>query len=240
MRTRSALPSLLTISNLFCGFMSIFYAMNGKLVSAAWLIVIAGLLDAFDGKIARFFEIPSNFGVQFDSVVDVCSFGVAPAVLMLFYYEDLLDNRWLPFFVCFLFLMCGALRLARFNLTAEGLDKLNFTGLPIPTAAGTLAAYIIFSLNAWNSNHEPHVAIGLSVMLSFLMVSSFEYESFPKFTFETKRDRVKLAIALSVVFLVVFFTDELFFPLALGFSLSGAVRWLFIQITGRETVKVRN
>ena len=81
MRKRYALPNLVTVCNLLCGFLSIFYATQGRLLPAAWLIVIAGFIDAFDGKIARFIDAPTDFGVQFDSLADVCSFGVAPAVL---------------------------------------------------------------------------------------------------------------------------------------------------------------
>ena len=240
MRKRSALPSLITICSLFCGFLSIFYTIHGKLLPAAWLIVIAGFLDAFDGKVARFFDTPSNFGIQFDSLTDICSFGVAPAILMLHYYQDLLDVRWLPFAACFLFLLCGALRLARFNTGLKGFEKENFSGLPIPAAAGTFAAYIVFTQRVWESAHEPQVAISLCAMLSFLMISTFEYEAFPKFTFGSRKDRLKLAVSLGIILLVIIYTDEVFFPLALFYSLSGVIRWLFNLITDREVADIRN
>ena len=105
MRKRAAVPSMVTLCNLCCGFLSIAYAIDGKLVPAAWLIVIAGFLDAFDGKLARLIDSPSNFGVQFDSLSDICSFGVAPAVLMFQYLQGLLDAMWKPFAACFLFLL---------------------------------------------------------------------------------------------------------------------------------------
>lgn len=240
MRTRSALPSLFTVGNLFCGFLSIFYATQGRLVPAAWLIVIAGFLDAFDGKIARFINVPSPFGMHFDSLVDICSFGVAPAVLMFQYYQDLMLIRWLPFAACFLFLLCGTLRLARFNTRYKGPEKEDFSGLPIPSAAATLAAYIIFTQRVWESTREPQIAISLCAMISFLMISPFEYPAFPRFTFDTNKDRVRLALSFVALLLVVIYTEEAFFPIALAFSVSGAARWLFNLITDREVADIRN
>lgn len=240
MRARSALPSLVTICSLFCGFLSIFYSVNGKLVPAAWLIVIAGFMDAFDGKLARFFDTPSNFGVQFDSIVDICSFGVSPAVLMLHYYANLGTVLWIPFSACFLFLLCGSLRLARFNMELKGFEKGNFTGLPIPSAAGALAAYVVFTQGVWSSEHELRVAISLCAMLSFLMISTFEYAVFPRLSLETTQDRLKLFVLLSVIVIMVFYTDEFFFPLAFGYALSGVVRWLFYLVTDREVADIRN
>jgi len=240
MRTRSVVPSLITVCNLFCGFLSIFYAAHGRLLPAAWLIVIAAFLDAFDGKVARFIDAPSQFGVNFDSLADVCSFGVAPAILMFHYYEGLLSVRWLPFAVCFLFLLGGALRLARFNVQLKGFEKENFTGLPIPSAAVALSSYVVFTQRVWESAHEPHIAISLCAMLSFLMISTFEYQAFPKFNFGTYRDRLKLAFYLVVVLLLVFYTDEIFFPFAFAYAVSGPVRWLFNLVTDREVADIRN
>ena len=240
MRKRSVVPSLITVCNLFCGFLSIFYTVQGKLLPAAWLIVIAAFLDAFDGKIARFIDAPSQFGVNFDSLADVCSFGVAPALLMFHYYDNLLSVRWLPFGVCFLFLLCGALRLARFNTQLKGFEKENFSGLPIPSAAVTLASYIVFTQRVWESAHEPHIAISLCAMISFLMVSTFEYQAFPKFQFSTTKDRLKLVCYLVAVLLMVIYTDEVFFPLAFVYAISGAIRWLFNLITDREVADIPN
>ena len=234
MKKRIVMPNLFTVCTLLCGFLSIAYASQGRLVPAAWLIVIAGFLDAFDGKIARLLDAPSRFGVQFDSLADVCSFGVAPAVLMFSYYTDLLAIRWLPFTVCFFFLLCGALRLARFNMQQEDFDKDDFNGLPTPPAAATLAAFIVFTQRVWESSHEPQVAVPLCVMISLLMISPFNYPAFPKFSFETRRDRARLILALTAAVLIILFTDEAFFPIALCFALSGAARWLFNLVTHRE------
>lgn len=245
MTKRAALPSLFTICNLFCGFLAIYYASEGRLVPAAWLIVIAGFLDAFDGKIARLFDDGSDdgqFGLQFDSLADVCSFGVAPAVLLLHYFEPLLATRWLPVLVAFLFVLAGAFRLARFNVRhedAETGEKPDFIGLPIPVAAATLASYIIFSQRVWESAREPHVALSLGAFLAFLMVSPFSYPSFPRFTFGTARDRFRLGLSLTALICVVIATEEAFFPVALAFCLSGAIRWVIHLATDREVADLR-
>ena len=248
MTKRAAVPSLFTICNLFCGFLSIYYAAEGRLVPASWLIVVAGFLDAFDGKIARLFDDGSDdgqFGLQFDSLADICSFGVAPAVLMLHYFEPLLTIRWLPFLVALVFLLCGALRLARFNVHRDEVDeededavKPDFIGLPIPVAAATLAGYIVFSQQVWESTREPHVALSLCAFLAFLMVSPFDYPAFPRFTFETPRDRFRIALSLGAAILVVISTDEAFFPVAMAFCLSGAVRWVVHIVTDREIADI--
>ena len=240
MKTRAAVPSLFTIFNLLCGFLSIFYAAEGRLVPAAWLIVIAAFLDAFDGKLARLFNTPSQFGVQFDSLADICSFGVAPAFLLVCYFDEPLAFKWLPFAVSFLFLLCGTLRLARFNTQLEGYEKEDFTGLPIPSAAVTLAAFVVFTRRVWESTHEPQMAITLCALLALLMVSSLEYPAFPKFTFSTGKDRVRLAVFLGGMTLIALFTEEAFFPLAMAYGLSGPVHWLFHLITDRETADIHN
>ena len=242
---KSAIPNLFTVTNLACGFLSIYYAANGKLVSAAWLIVIAGFLDAFDGKLARLIDPEaesSEFGLQFDSLADICSFGVAPSVLMLHYFDPMINLTWVPLLAAFLFLLSGAFRLARFNTKHEDHEeheqdvKPDFVGLPIPVAAATLCAFVIFSQRVWESTREPHAALSLCALLALLMISPFDYPSFPRFTFETVTDRIRIALSLAAMVIIFLFTEEAFFPVSLAFCLSGGLRWLFHQITGREVV----
>jgi len=237
--------------------LSIHYASNGKLVSAAWLIVIAAFLDAFDGKLARLIDAEADsgeFGLQFDSIADVCSFGVAPAVLMLHYFDPLVNLVWLPLTAAFLFLLSGAFRLARFNtkyieepqedvdydeLEEESEGKPDFVGLPIPVAAATLCSFVIFSQRVWESTREPHVGLSLCVLLAILMISPFDYPSFPRFTFETRRDRFRIALSLGAMVIIFFDTEAYFFPVTMIFCLSGGLRWLVHQITDREAVDLR-
>jgi CDP-diacylglycerol--serine O-phosphatidyltransferase len=252
---KSAIPNLFTISNLACGFVSIHYAANGKLVAAAWLIVIAAFLDAFDGKLARLIDSEADsgeFGLQFDSLADVCSFGVAPGVLMLHYFDPLVNLTWLPLIAAFLFLLSGAYRLARFNTRhAEEVEaevevdddepemKPDFVGLPIPVAAATLCSFVIFSQRVWESTREPHVGLSLCVLLAILMISPFDYPAFPRFTFETGRDRFRIALSLGAMVVIFSNTEAVFFPVTLAFCLSGAIRWLVHQVRDREVVDLR-
>ena len=244
MTRKSFIPNLFTVSNLACGFLSIHYAANGRLVPAAWLIVIAGFLDAFDGKLARLIDAEADsgeFGLQFDSLADVCSFGVAPAVLMLHYFDPMINAAWLPLTAAFVFLLSGAFRLARFNTKHEESEeepeiKPDFVGLPIPVAAATLCSFVIFSQRVWESTREPHVALTLCVLLALLMVSPFDYPAFPRFTFETGRDKFRIALSLGAMILVFLFTEAAFFPVSVAFCASGALRWLVHHFVGREAV----
>ena len=236
MKKRQVVPSLITIGNLFCGFLAISYAMEGRLVPAGWLIVIAAFLDAMDGKIARAMRTPSRFGVEFDSLADVCSFGLAPAVLI---YSFLcrtcsLDEIWaVP--LSFLFLLCGGLRLARFNTQQKGFEKKNFTGLPIPSASSTLVAFVIFSEKVWSGPKTLELSVLLTVLLSLLMVSTLEYDTFPKFAPGSRWNRVKLGYFLIGAALTVLYPEAVFFPLTITYALSGIVRRAFMAL-GRRTV----
>jgi CDP-diacylglycerol--serine O-phosphatidyltransferase len=241
---KSAIPNLFTVSNLACGFLSIHYAASGRLVPAAWLIVLAGFLDAFDGKLARLIDSEADsgeFGLQFDSLADVCSFGVAPAVLMLHYFDPLINPSWIALSAAFVFLLSGAFRLARFNTKQEERQeepdsKPDFVGLPIPVSAATLCSFVIFSQRVWESTREPQVGLSLCALLAFLMISPFDYPAFPRFTFETAKDRFRIALSLGAMILVFLYNEAAFFPVAMAFCLSGPIRWLKHQLMGREAV----
>ncbi|MGC9329694.1 MAG: CDP-diacylglycerol--serine O-phosphatidyltransferase, partial [Candidatus Hinthialibacter sp.] len=136
------LPNLFTLGNIFFGFYSIISSISGSFVRAAFVIIIAGFFDVFDGKIARATNSSSKFGVEFDSLADLVSFGVAPGVLVyLWALKPLGRIGWLG---AFLFLVCGALRLARFNVQIDVVSSDRFVGLPIPCGAAMLASTLIF------------------------------------------------------------------------------------------------
>jgi CDP-diacylglycerol--serine O-phosphatidyltransferase len=241
MKKRAAIPNLFTIGNLFCGFLAIYYAMEGRLVPAGWLIVIAAFLDAMDGKVARAMKTPSRFGVEFDSLADVCSFGLAPAVLIFNYHCRVwaLDDAW-GVVLSFLFLLCGALRLARFNAQQKGFDKKNFSGLPIPSASATLVSFVIFSQKVWDGPMSLELSMLLTALLSFLMVSSFQYDTFPRFAPGSAWNRVKLAYFLIGAVLTVLYAEAVFFPLAFIYVASGVVRRMSVIFLHREVADVRS
>ncbi len=192
------LPTMFTIANLFCGFASLVVASDGQYRRAAILIIVAGVLDGLDGRIARLTGTTSEFGLQFDSLADLLSFGVAPAVLIV---------HWSPLPVgkisfVFLYVVCAAMRLARFNIRATaGTDsKRFFAGLPSPAAAGLIAS-LVFAFP------EPSTTVPLAIvrtvvliLAAFLMVSRFRYHSFKDFDLRNRRSFMyALAIAALLV-----------------------------------------
>lgn len=172
------LPNLFTSMNIFCGFYAILSAVDGRFADASIAIIIGAVFDLLDGKIARATKTTSQFGVEYDSLADLVTFGLAPALLMfLWALKPLGRLGWLA---GFLFMTCGALRLARFNTTATtGTAKNFFQGLPIPSAAGMNVAVVLF-FSRFNIDPEPYALLILLMLyaLSFLMVSSLKYHSF--------------------------------------------------------------
>ena len=213
-------PGIFTVGNMFCGFVSILYSFDGEPIFAAWMIVLAAFFDALDGQVARFAGVPSRFGVELDSFSDLLSFGVAPA--LLFYNLNIYPlGKW-GWILGFVFVMCGAFRLARFNLQATKLEeKLPYVGLPIPTAAVTLVSYVLFSYEIWGTLRFPKALITMIIAFSGLMVSGIEYETLPKFSFANRKNKVKLVYLF--VFLVALIVNPrlALFPFGMLYVLSG-------------------
>lgn len=205
--------------------------MDGRFVPAAWLIIVAWFIDGFDGKVARFTHSASRFGVELDSLADLCSFGLAPAVLMLRYRLYVLRGWGIA--LGFLFFVCGAIRLARFNVQVEGFTKKNFCGLPIPAAAWAIASYTLFGERVWEGFLSLQVCSTFVVLLSFLMISTFEYDAL-QFTRDSFWNRFKLIFAVVGASAIVFFPHEVLFPLSLVYVSSGIVRWVGHLIAGED------
>ena len=216
------LPSLLTVGNVLAGYASIIAAQQGDFARAALLLGAAAILDNLDGRVARATGTTSPFGVQFDSLADVLSFGVAPAFLVFRWGMEGL-GRW-GWVASFLFLICGAMRLARFNIQPSGGDKRYFIGLPIPAGAMVLGAIIFY-------HPEPITDVGLALavlflvlMLSGLMVSRLRYYSFKSVDARGKR-RSFLIVALMAVVLAAVAAEPQVALLAISttYMLSGLV-----------------
>ncbi|MDP1512310.1 CDP-diacylglycerol--serine O-phosphatidyltransferase [Paenibacillus sp. CMAA1739] len=164
------LPSLCTLANLGAGVLSLYFTIHEQYMTAFTLVVVAALWDVLDGLLARLLHCSSDFGKQLDSLADVVSFGVAPAFLILLY--RLGDTHWIGPLVAVLFVICGAVRLARFNLMAF---SKGFVGMPI-TAAGVILSFVFL----WSEHLKPELLLALMVVLSFLMVSRIPFPSFKK------------------------------------------------------------
>jgi CDP-diacylglycerol--serine O-phosphatidyltransferase len=184
MRKIYLVPNFVTTANMFCGFYSLVASVHQDFVLAAWAIVAAGVFDMLDGRIARIAKATSLFGVEYDSLSDLVSFGVAPGILLYLWALEPYDR--LGWLAAFLFLACGALRLARFNINTEVLPKGYFQGLPVPMAAGLVATYVIFNqVSDWPTSREIFVLI-LTLLLAGLMVSTVRFPSFKELNWRSR------------------------------------------------------
>jgi len=225
--TRAVVPSLFTVLNMFCGFLSIIEASKGQLISASWFIILAAGFDALDGIMARITRSSSEFGVEIDSLSDVISFGAAPAFLV--YQAHLHLFGGLGILLSSLVMVFAGLRLARFNTQLIGFDKDHFTGLPTPVSAITVASYM---LNFWAppSGFQPGVARllpWLCVVLALLMVSKVKYDTLPKISRRAvRKEPWKFAFLILAVCVVFVTGGDAILPLLGLFITLGILRWI--------------
>lgn len=221
---KGLVPGTFTMGNVVCGFIAILSAFEGHITTACWFIILAGFLDALDGKVARLSGTSSQFGVELDSLADFLSFGVAPAVIV---YAIKLSSmgKW-GWVISIVFIMASAYRLARFNLLADTEEKKNFSGLPVPIAAFALVSYIIFCYEWWGGLQMDQVLISMIIILAFLMVSQVEYEVIPE-GFRSREQRIKLLLIILAVIAILFKPRLLLFPIISFYILLGVVRELY-------------
>lgn len=195
------LPNFFTSLNLFCGFYALIAAIDRKFTTAAVAILIGIMFDMLDGKIARATHTSSKFGVEYDSLADLISFGLAPGVTM--YLWALRPFGRIGWLAAFLFMACGALRLARFNTQVGTISSEHFVGLPIPAAAGMNATTILlFQKLGLAGDAKPVLILVMLYGLSFLMVSTIRYESFKKpELFRKMNFNVSVAAILILIFI---------------------------------------
>ena len=220
---RAIIPNLFTIGNLLCGFLALRYVAEGRYVPAAWLIVLGATLDNMDGRIARLIGRDSAFGIEFDSLADVCTFGVVPAFML---YHSLLASGW-GATLAFVFLLGGAFRLARYNVMSHESGKTDFfAGLPIPAAAIALSQFVVFTEHAWETAHAAQLGVMVTMFLTVLMVSRVEYDTVPSFRSGGLLDRCKQVFFIGAVALSVHpaTSKDFFFPLVLAYLVTGVGR----------------
>ena len=222
------MPSAFTLGNLFFGFWAIVSAYNGNFRWAGWFIVFAGILDVLDGRIARLAKTSSRFGEELDSLIDLVSFGVAPALIM--YFLEFNTAGKFAWVLCWIFVVAVAIRLARFNVASAGKPGAWFTGIPSPAAGMTLACYYPFSQTPWyraslaylDLQHQGLVL--LMLVLGVLMVSNVKYPKMPGFSFRTARQTAVTLLVLSCMVAALIKPDAVLFPLGLAYALFGVVR----------------
>jgi len=215
------LPTLFTVGNLFCGYLSIWCSIRGTFELAAILVIAAAVLDGLDGRVARLTNSTSEFGEEYDSLADLVSFGVAPAILV--YSWGLSDFHRLGWMAAFLFVVCGSMRLARFNIQTKVLDKRYFVGLPIPAAAGTIVTLVLATPDRLVSRLWMAGLLVVTILLSYLMISTIRYRSFKDL--DLKRSRPAWILpATALAFAVIAYRPKVaLLGLALVFAASGPV-----------------
>jgi CDP-diacylglycerol--serine O-phosphatidyltransferase len=249
------LPNLMTAGNLFCGFVAVIMCIQARLETiapgtyyphtsaalytrAVWLILVAVIFDSLDGRLARLGGRQSLFGAEFDSLADVVSFGVTPALMMFFLILSPTQGfpmfRQIGWFIGFIYLLCAAVRLARFNvITNPYLHKpketsKDFVGLPVPAAAGTVASLVLLMLHFSEDNLELHrLSLTLPILLlliAVLMVSTIRYPSFKQVDWQTKTRFRTFVVIIAIVGLVFWLQEIAFVALFLTYISYGVVR----------------
>lgn len=225
-------PNLFTTANLFSGFFGIVSSINGHFHAAALAVIVSCVFDILDGKVARLTRATSRFGVEYDSLADLVAFGVGPGLLVYLY--GLRDFGRLGWLAAFVFVACGALRLARFNVQVEVTSKKYFTGLPIPGAA-TMVAFTVLFLQSWGPISPTVVNPALLIMtylMGFLMVSTIPFFSFKEVEV-LKAKPVPVLFGVIVLGTVVAIEPEaMLFGMQVAYVISGPLGYLVRRSRG--------
>jgi CDP-diacylglycerol--serine O-phosphatidyltransferase len=235
------LPSIFTVGNMFCGYASIIFSMRGELVTAAPFIGFAVVLDMLDGRVARLTKTTSAFGLELDSLADIISFGVAPAVLaMAWGLSDLGRVGWAAGFV---YVTAAAMRLARFNIqSSTQIDKRYFVGMPSPPAAGVIAAtvfawpYPATTVYVWSYPLVPQSIAAMTVVLipAALMVSTIKFRSFKTINFGWNRRYFSLILFAVMIALIATEPRVSLLLLAYGYFLSAFIEMALARVRSRR------
>jgi CDP-diacylglycerol---serine O-phosphatidyltransferase len=216
-------PNLLTTGNLFCGLYAIIAVFGANYVKAAIAILVALIFDVLDGQSARWTKTTSQFGIEYDSLADLVSFGVAPGVLI--YSWALSGYGFIGLAIVFAFVGCGALRLARYNVLTGTTDNRYFMGLPIPAAAGVLASLMLLDHHILRVGQEvkPVLTLLVTLVLAFLMVSTIRYTKFKGMRLLAGEGFMYVVWGVLVIMLIAAAPQIALFVLFAGYALSGVV-----------------
>jgi len=220
------LPNLFTASSIFVAIVSIIQSSKGNFEQASWFIILSLILDGLDGKIARLTKGESKFGIEFDSLADIVAFGVAPA--MLIYFQIGHEYSKFGILVSALYVVFGAIRLARFNITTTKNDPNIFIGLPIPAAALFLVSLAQIDYKYNTTSLEPTILI-FALFVGFLMVSNFRYLAFKKIEFKkaiSYKVLILLILICSLLYIMPIETIAIFF---IAYVISGPIRAIYIM-----------
>ena len=227
------LPNFLTLCSMFAGFFAIMSSINGDFVSAAWAIIIASVFDGLDGWMARLTNTSTRFGVELDSLSDLVAFGVAPAIMM--YKWSLVPFGRFGWAAAFLFVACGALRLARFNVQTETTTSKAFKGMPIPAAAAILCTIILFySTFSLGKPDENVFFLIITIVLALLMVSTLKYHGLKEMNFKEKKPFWALVLFVIILFILLVHPPTALFTLAMTYLVWGLAENLYLVIKRKK------
>lgn len=220
------LPNLITAGGMFAGFYVIIAASDGKYDTAAWFILLAAIFDGLDGKVARLTGTESKFGVELDSLADVIAFGVAPGVLL--YVWALRPFGKLGWLAAFLYVICGALRLARFNVQVETVESKRFIGMPIPAAACIVATCVLLFYELGGSGTIKMISMVVLVfLLAFLMISNIKYMSLKDPDMFKRQPFMMLVMAIFMIIVIVAKPEIMLFLIGMSYLISGPFMHFF-------------
>jgi len=225
------LPSMLTMGNMFCGYACIVYAMRGDFATAAPFIGFAIVLDMLDGRVARMTGSTSEFGLEFDSLADVISFGIAPAILVFAWGLQPLGR--IGWAAGFLFVAAAAVRLARFNIQTAVTDKRYFVGLPSPAAAAIPASTVFAYPEGFTSALHSTAVLAVMIVPALLMVSTIRFRSFKTFDLNVRRSYAVLLLVAVGLALLAAQPDLFLLVIAYTYLVSGLVAWTWSRLHRR-------
>jgi CDP-diacylglycerol---serine O-phosphatidyltransferase len=232
------LPSLLTLTSIFFSFYSMIAAIKAEFLLAGALILVAGFFDGIDGKVARLTKTTTRFGLELDSLADVISFGVAPALLM--YIWALQPYGRVGWVSAFLFVACGALRLARFNVQSGTIDPKRFNGLPIPAAAAMVATTVLFfDRLKLNPADFATPLLVVTFLISFFMVSSVKFHAFKDLTLVKQKPFSSTVAFVLLLALIVVEPQVVLFLLSAAYLVSGPILTVVLRVRNKKRLLER-
>ncbi len=230
------LPNSLTLCGMFFGFYSVISALQGDYVRAAWAILISNVFDGLDGWVARLTNSSTKFGLELDSLSDLVAFGVAPAVLV--YTWTIGPFGRIGAATAFLYVACGALRLARYNIQMVSTEKLSFTGMPIPAAATVIATLVIFYHSVFDTPPEKSIPVlFLTIVLAILMISTLRFHGAKEFNMKKRKPFWMLVFFVVVIFVIVVHPPSALFFFAMTYLFWGIIENIYIYNKKRRSRK---
>lgn len=225
--SKKFIPNIFTLINMFLGFVSIGLIINDEPLKAGGLILIAGVFDVFDGKIARILGLESEFGMEFDSMADTISFCVVPSILIYSLYVDNM-SQLLGLVISFMPLMFGTIRLAKFNINNQGRTDKSYTeGLTTPISTICLFSYLFFSHTINNNYGDPRIALVLVSFLCMLMISTIPFPKFPILNFRSgKKNSILLSTFIFSLICLLLFKGYILLPISLVYIGWSIIHWL--------------